>query len=136
MRRRFCLTRMPGKRIQRGTRAENLCDSGFIAIRRVGAMPHDDDARLAQESEFLSEFGGRVRELRALHGLSRRELARRSGLSERYVAMIEAGKGNVSIVRLLRIALVFSLRRGGRLSGPRKGEAIAYGRTRSCGQGQ
>jgi transcriptional regulator with XRE-family HTH domain len=30
-----------------------------------------------------------------------------SGMSERYVAMIEAGKGNVSIVRLLRIALVF-----------------------------
>ncbi len=42
-----------------------------------------------------------------LHGMSRRELARRSGMSERYVAQIEAGKGNVSIVRLLRIALVF-----------------------------
>jgi transcriptional regulator with XRE-family HTH domain len=45
--------------------------------------------------------------MRALHGMSRRELARRSGMSERYVAQIEAGKGNVSIVRLLRIALVF-----------------------------
>ena len=45
--------------------------------------------------------------MRALHGMSRRELARRSGISERYVAQIEAGKGNVSIVRLLRIALVF-----------------------------
>ena len=44
---------------------------------------------------------------RALRGMSRRELARRSGLSERYVAQIEAGKGNVSIVRLLRIARVF-----------------------------
>ena len=48
-----------------------------------------------------------MREARALRGMSRRELARRSGLSERYVAQIEAGKGNVSIVRLLRIALVF-----------------------------
>jgi transcriptional regulator with XRE-family HTH domain len=45
--------------------------------------------------------------MRALHGMSRRELARRSGMSERFVAQIEAGKGNVSIVRLLRIALVF-----------------------------
>ena len=88
-------------------RSENLSDSEFIPIRRVRALPHDDDARLAQESEFLSQLGGRVREMRALHGMSRRELARRSGLSERYVAMIEAGKGNVSIVRLLRIALVF-----------------------------
>jgi DNA-binding XRE family transcriptional regulator len=79
----------------------------------VRAMPHDDDGRLAHESEFLSQLGGRVREMRALHGMSRRELARRSGLSERYVAQIEAGKGNVSIVLLLRIALVF------RCDGPR-----------------
>jgi transcriptional regulator with XRE-family HTH domain len=70
-------------------------------------MPHGDDTRLAQESEFLSQLGSRVREMRALHGMSRRELARRSHLSERFVAQIEAGKGNVSIVRLLRIALVF-----------------------------
>ena len=45
--------------------------------------------------------------MRALRGMSRRELARLSGLSERYVAQIEAGRGNVSIVRLLRISLVF-----------------------------
>jgi DNA-binding XRE family transcriptional regulator len=77
----------------------------------TGAIPHADDGRLAYETEFLSQLGGRVREMRALHGMSRRELARLSGLSERYVAQIEAGKGNVSIVRLLRIALVF--RRGG-----------------------
>ena len=75
--------------------------------RPVRAIPHDDDGRLPHESEFLTQLGGRVREMRALHGMSRRELARRSGLSERYVAQIEAGKGNVSIVRLLRIALVF-----------------------------
>ena len=66
-----------------------------------------DDERLAQESEFLSQLGNRLREMRTRHGMSRRELARQSGLSERYVAQIEAGKGNVSIVRLLRIALVF-----------------------------
>ena len=66
-----------------------------------------DLERLAYETEFLAQLGGRVREMRAVHGMSRRELSRRSGLSERYVAMIEAGKGNVSIVRLLRIALVF-----------------------------
>jgi transcriptional regulator with XRE-family HTH domain len=70
-------------------------------------MPQDDDVRLAQESEFLSQLGGRVRQMRALRGMSRRELARRSRLSERYVAQIEARKGNVSIVRLLRIALAF-----------------------------
>jgi DNA-binding XRE family transcriptional regulator len=71
------------------------------------AIPGVDLDRLAYETEFLAQLGGRVREMRAVHGMSRRELSRRCGLSERYVAMIEAGKGNVSIVRLLRIALVF-----------------------------
>jgi DNA-binding XRE family transcriptional regulator len=46
----------------------------------------------------------RVREMRAVCGMSRKELARQSGISERYVAQIEAGKGNVSIILLLRIA--------------------------------
>jgi len=71
------------------------------------AIPGAGLDRLAYETEFLAQLGDRVREMRAVHGMSRRELSRRCGLSERYVAMIESGKGNVSIVRLLRIALVF-----------------------------
>ena len=42
--------------------------------------------------------------MRLSRDMSRRELAGRSGVSERYIAQIEAGKGNVSIVLLLRIA--------------------------------
>jgi XRE family aerobic/anaerobic benzoate catabolism transcriptional regulator len=61
------------------------------------------------ESNFLTELGDRVREMRALCGMSRKELARQSDISERYVAQIEAGKGNVSIVLLLRIA--YAIRR-------------------------
>jgi DNA-binding XRE family transcriptional regulator len=56
------------------------------------------------EVEFLALLGDRVRSMRALREMSRRELARRSRVSERYIAQIEAGKGNVSIVLLLRIA--------------------------------
>ena len=59
---------------------------------------------LYSESEFLSLLGDRVRGMRLLREMSRRELARRSRVSERYIAQIEAGKGNVSIVLLLRIA--------------------------------
>jgi ribosome-binding protein aMBF1 (putative translation factor) len=88
-------------------RSESLSRTEASSGRRVAAIPYDDDGRLPHESEFLAQLGDRVREARALYGMSRRELARRSGLSERYVAQIEAGKGNVSIVRLLRIALVF-----------------------------
>ena len=88
-------------------RIESLSDSEASAGRRPGAMAYDEAGRLPFESEFLAQLGSRVREMRSLNGMSRRELARRAGLSERYVAQIEAGKGNVSIVRLLRIALVF-----------------------------
>jgi XRE family aerobic/anaerobic benzoate catabolism transcriptional regulator len=56
------------------------------------------------ESEFLSRLGERLRAMRALRDMSRRELARISGVSERYIAQIESGRGNVSIVLLLRIS--------------------------------
>jgi XRE family aerobic/anaerobic benzoate catabolism transcriptional regulator len=56
------------------------------------------------ESEFLRQLGERVRNMRILQDMSRRELSRRSGVSERYIAQIEKGEGNVSIVLLLRIA--------------------------------
>ena len=56
------------------------------------------------ESEFLVRLGDRLRAMRALREMSRRDLARQSGVSERYIAQIEAGRGNVSIVLLLRIA--------------------------------
>jgi DNA-binding XRE family transcriptional regulator len=55
------------------------------------------------EAGFLIELGRRLRDTRLALALSRRELASRSGISERYIAEIEAGRGNVSIVLLLRI---------------------------------
>ena len=57
----------------------------------------------AAEADFLMELGRRLRNTRMVLDMSRRELARRSGISERYIARIEAGEGNVSIVLLLRI---------------------------------
>jgi ribosome-binding protein aMBF1 (putative translation factor) len=87
--------------------SESLSHSDVRSSRPLRPVLRDEDGRLPHESEFLRQLGDRVREMRALRGMSRRELARRSGLSERYVAQIEAGRGNVSIVRLLRISLVF-----------------------------
>jgi len=55
------------------------------------------------EREFLLQLGASMRGARVGRDMSRREVARRSGVSERYIAQIEAGKGNVSIVLLLRI---------------------------------
>lgn len=68
------------------------------------ARPSGGDGLRHAETEFLTQLGGRVRQMRTLREMSRRELSRKSGVSERYIAQIEAGKGNVSIMLLLRIA--------------------------------
>src|SRR6186713_2539650 len=56
------------------------------------------------ESRFLEQLGQRVRTMRALRGMSRKVLAKVSGISERYIAQLESGKGNVSIVLLRRVS--------------------------------
>src|SRR3981189_1977079 len=61
-------------------------------------------ANLAPETGFLEQLGQRVRTMRALRGMSRKVLAKVSGISERYIAQLESGKGNVSIVLLRRVS--------------------------------
>lgn len=58
----------------------------------------------ATDDQFLTELGQRVRRSRGLRGMSRKVLARTSGISERYIAQLESGMGNVSIVLLRRLA--------------------------------
>ena len=56
------------------------------------------------ETGFLEQLGLRVRTMRGLAGMSRKVLAKVSGISERYIAQLESGKGNVSIVLLRRVS--------------------------------
>jgi XRE family aerobic/anaerobic benzoate catabolism transcriptional regulator len=56
------------------------------------------------EAGFLEALGQRVRTTRGRRGMSRKVLARVSGISERYIAQLESGKGNVSIVLLRRVS--------------------------------
>ena len=65
---------------------------------QAGGAPSD------AETGFLEGLGQRVRTMRALRGMSRKVLAKVSGISERYIAQLEGGKGNVSIVLLRRVA--------------------------------
>jgi XRE family transcriptional regulator, aerobic/anaerobic benzoate catabolism transcriptional regulator len=53
---------------------------------------------------FLQALGGRIRALRSEHGMTRRALAARSGVSERFLAQLEGGKGNASILVLREVA--------------------------------
>src|SRR5690242_2266671 len=56
------------------------------------------------EAEFLHLLGERIRELRARRGMTRKILARDSGVSERYLAQLEGGHGNISIILLRQVA--------------------------------
>src|SRR5262245_25034666 len=53
---------------------------------------------------LLSSIGTRVRELREKRGLSRAALAGRSHVSTRFLAELEAGEGNISVLRLADVA--------------------------------
>jgi len=57
----------------------------------------------ADDAVFLQKLGERVREARARRGMTRRILARDSSVSERYLAQLEAGQGNVSVLLLRQI---------------------------------
>ncbi|PIF98575.1 helix-turn-helix transcriptional regulator [Comamonas sp. 26] len=58
----------------------------------------------AGKSALLQALGERVRNLRASRGLTRRGLASAAGVSERHLANLEYGTGNVSILVLQQIA--------------------------------
>ena len=56
------------------------------------------------DQEFIRDLGARVRELRERRGMTRKLLAREAQVSERHLAHVETGEGNVSIVLLRHIA--------------------------------
>jgi XRE family aerobic/anaerobic benzoate catabolism transcriptional regulator len=58
----------------------------------------------SSNGDFLLFLGKRVRELRNRRGLTRKMMAKEADVSERHLAQLEAGEGNVSIVLLRRIA--------------------------------
>jgi XRE family aerobic/anaerobic benzoate catabolism transcriptional regulator len=58
---------------------------------------------------YLHRLGERVRTLRHQRGITRKALAQHAKVSERYLAQLEAGLGNCSIVLLRRIARAIGL---------------------------
>ncbi|MEM7442183.1 MAG: helix-turn-helix transcriptional regulator [Pseudomonadota bacterium] len=69
---------------------------------RPGRKHRRDEVRA--DGNYLSLLGDRVRASRSRHGMTRKILARDSGVSERYLAQLEAGEGNISIILLRQIA--------------------------------
>ena len=70
------------------------------------------DAPANGERRFLQELGERVRAARARSGMTRKDLARQSGVSERYLAHLEGGQGNISVLLLQKVAAALNLALG------------------------
>ncbi len=60
-------------------------------------------------AQFAADVGKLVRRGRAKRGITRRQLAGDSGISERYLAQIESGQGNPSVIVLKAIADAFEM---------------------------
>ncbi|GGF29168.1 shikimate kinase [Aliidongia dinghuensis] len=66
-------------------------------------------AERTSDEEFLKRLGDRVREARAKRGMTRKILSRDSGVSERYLAQLETGRGNISILLLRQLAAALDM---------------------------
>ena len=64
----------------------------------------DTAADAVDSTQFLSAVGRAVREAREQRGMARKMLSRAADVSERYLAQLEGGEGNASIVLLRRVA--------------------------------
>ena len=79
-----------------------------VATSRLATELTDENIDGAADP-YLRKLGERVRDTRARHGMTRRMLAHDSGISERYLAQLESGRGNFSIVLLRRVAFALDV---------------------------
>ncbi|MGK9231950.1 cupin domain-containing protein [Inquilinus limosus] len=77
-----------------------MADDVAARPRRAPSLPGADDS--APQDPGI-DIGGRLRRLREEHGLSQRELARRAGVSNATVSLIEQNRASPSIGSLKRV---------------------------------
>src|SRR5688572_21402185 len=75
------------------------------------------------QPDLLADLGRRARALRAGRQLTLKELARRSGLSPRFLVQVESGEGNISVLKLAALARALGTTAAVLLSGPPSGDA-------------
>jgi XRE family aerobic/anaerobic benzoate catabolism transcriptional regulator len=71
-------------------------------LHESGLTPTQTDNE--DKNPFLAALGERVRALRARRGMTRKAVAQAAEVSERHLANLEYGEGNVSILLLLQVA--------------------------------
>lgn len=67
-------------------------------------MPAKRNSTPHESSDLIGLIGTRVRSLRARRGMTRKSLVAESEVSERHLAQLEMGRGNMSIALLGRVA--------------------------------
>ena len=79
---------------------------GVTAVADAERRPAPQAGNGEQEARdaLLVALGDRVRKLRSRRGLTRRSVAQSAGISERYLANLEYGIGNASLVVLQQLA--------------------------------
>ena len=75
----------------------------------VSLIPPLDIGNSPSDDTFLQTLGQCVRTWRARRGMTRKMLALHSQVSERHLAQLESGKGNISILLLQQIAGALNL---------------------------
>lgn len=75
-----------------------------VAATQLPAAPSDEDSKL------LSAIGRLVREARERRGMARKTLSQEAQVSERYLAQLEAGEANASVLLLRNVARALDLR--------------------------
>jgi XRE family aerobic/anaerobic benzoate catabolism transcriptional regulator len=88
----------------KGKRAVAESGEGGARSAQVPIALHESDP------DFLASLGRRVREAREQRGMARKVLSKTADVSERYLAALEAGEGNASIVLLRRVAAALGVR--------------------------
>ncbi len=66
--------------------------------------PSPPAADATEDASLLANIGKRVREARERRGMARKNLSQHSSVSERYLAHLEAGEANVSVLLLRNVA--------------------------------
>ena len=84
-----CMRKQPARRLK--------------VVRHSATQPSPDVLK-DSDAAFLAGVGAAVREARAQRGMSRKVLAQTANVSERYLAHLESGAGNASIMLLRKVA--------------------------------
>jgi transcriptional regulator with XRE-family HTH domain len=84
-----------------------------VALFATPRLVHQRIIRIEMEE---GELGRRLRAFRATRGLSLAKLAQRTGISSSFLSLVEQGKSDITITRLLRLAQFYEVGLGDLIS--------------------